>query len=932
MGMRATAREDVLSALDRLAIELTERGGRGAALQRVVDVARSLSGADAAGVWEAGQQGLSLVAGSGLPISEPLYAGVGIVGACAKLLKTVVAPNTDSFPAGDALAAGGFAAGIAVPLVYEAELLGVLAGFFTAEQSAEPDAERAFELFAAGAAGVLYARQASVDNEDLAAGLTHERERLRQLQRAVRGMLEQPDTHANLLQITEALQSLGWGGVTLALYDDQQAIAARLVAGLEQMAAGAPDREIVPDAVWERYLAGELEDCRTSGVYFVPSGGEGSTWQPDDVVFAPLRFGQRSPIGAIRVQDPADGLRPSPEALRALDILASQAAYVLENGRLLDEAARAADALAEQVDELSMMHRADRELSAHLNMDRIMTLTMDWALRRTRADTGLLALMADDRSGLVPFITMGYLDQAVSKFDQSSPWPLTLGAVGEAARTGQTIVRRDLPLDDEQAHLVPGARVQIAVPLLMRGEILGVIMLASGDPETFENADISFLERLAPRAAVALDNARLFRQSEQLADDMAVLYSASRTITSTLDRDEVLQHIAQSMAVALECSSALILDYQAETQDAQVLTVYRVGTARDAHEALPTPGHVFRLDQLPQVLESIAHQRPLILRAADPGTPNAELLWLQQRRIQAAVLIPLVAQGELIGVALVIEGRRDRGFTSDEVFKAQTLASQASVALRQSLLFNEVLALEKVKSEMIRMASHDLRNPLNNILGYIELLNMTLDPARQSPEIQEYLGSLRRSAKTMQSLIDDLLTLERVESERASEWQEFDLSGLVYEVAEAEQTGAFLRNVTLVLEREEDTALVFGSMTQLRQAIANLIGNAVKYTPDGGRVEVRFTREDQRLRFAVQDTGYGISPERQARLFERFYRAREPGTDHIPGTGLGLSLVKTVIERHGGQVWFESEAGVGSTFGFWLPAAQPSGVQGVTLK
>ena len=702
--------------------------------------------------------------------------------------------------------------------------------------------------------------------------------------------------------------------------------------GLEQTADGAPDRGVVPDPVWERYLAGELEDCRTSGVYFVPSDGEGSAWQPGDVVFAPLRFGQSSPVGAIRVQEPADGLRPSSEALYALDILASQAAYVLENARLLDEAARAADALAEQVDELSMMHRADRELGAHLDMDRIMTLTMDWALRRTRADTGLLALMADDRSGLVPFITMGYLDQAVSKFDQSNPWPLTLGAVGEAARTGETIVRRDFPLDDEQAHLMPGARAQIAVPLSMRGEILGVIMLASGDPETFEDADVSFLERLARRAAVALDNARLFRQSEQLADDMAVLYSASRTITSTLDRDEVLQHIAQSMAVALECSSALILDYHAETQDAQVLTVYRVGTARDAHEALPTPGHVFRLDQLPQVLESIASQRPLILRAADPGTPNAELTWLQQRRIQAAVMIPLVAQGELIGVALVIEGRRDRGFTSNEVFKAQTLASQASVALRQSLLFNEVLELEKVKSEMIRMASHDLRNPLNNILGYIELLDMTFDPARQSPEIQEYLGSLRRSAKTMQSLITDLLTLERVESERESEWQAFDLSGLVYEAAEAEQSGALLRNITLVLEREEDTAPVFGSMTQLRQAIANLIGNAVKYTPDGGRVEVRFTREEERLRFAVQDTGYGISPERQARLFERFYRAREPGTDHIPGTGLGLSLVKTVIERHGGQVWFESEVGVGSTFGFWLPAAQPSEVEGAALR
>ena len=115
------------------------------------------------------------------------------------------------------------------------------------------------------------------------------------------------------------------------------------------------------------------------------------------------------------------------------------------------------------------------------------------------------------------------------------------------------------------------------------------------------------------------------------------------------------------------------------------------------------------------------------------------------------------------------------------------------------------------------------------------------------------------------------------------------------------------------------TPPVRGSVTQLRQAIANLVSNAIKYTPEEGRVEVSFQVDGERLGLSVRDNGYGISPERQARVFERFYRAREPGTDHIGGTGLGLSLVKTVIERHGGQVWFTSAPGVGSTFGFWLP-------------
>jgi signal transduction histidine kinase len=285
------------------------------------------------------------------------------------------------------------------------------------------------------------------------------------------------------------------------------------------------------------------------------------------------------------------------------------------------------------------------------------------------------------------------------------------------------------------------------------------------------------------------------------------------------------------------------------------------------------------------------------------------------------VLVPLIAQGELIGLAAVVEGRRDRIITANEAFKAETLASQASVALRQSQLYSEVKELEKLKSEMIRMASHDLRNPLNNIMGYLELLATSLGQFGLTPDQEQYLGSLQRSAQLMRALLEDLLTLERIESERQGEWQPFDLGGLLVEVAEAQRSSAALKHQTLTLERPPNVPAMFGNVTQLRQAIANLVSNAIKYTPDEGRVEMRLEYEQGRLTFSVKDSGYGISPERQERIFERFYRAHEPGTEHIGGTGLGLSLVKTVIERHGGQVWFQSEPGMGSIFGFWVPAA-----------
>lgn len=880
-----------------------------------------------AALWELDDDGEHLQlrahypeAGASLPTTYTL--GQGIVGRAAARQEPQTV-NRQAWHSPDApLGELGVCGGLATPLVWEGQTFGVLAAFEhdPAREFGPADAELA--QFAARYAAVLMANERLQQRAEHAEeALYAEQRRLANLQAAVRRILEQPDVDINLIEIAEAFQAMGWQQVILAVYAGDGQVDQLITLGVHDDHREALRAGIVQSTVWELFQAGKLEQYRVGALYFIPATGPGKRWHPDDLLFAPLRLGQGRIVGLIRLGEPANGLRPLSEALRVLDILASQAAYLVENARLLDEKTRTADELVEQVEELSMIHRADRELSSHLNMEQVMTLTMDWALRRTGADTGLLALMTSDRRGLIPFTTMGYLEPDVLTSTEQHPWPLERGMMGRAASTGEILLADDMAPDDEDA-LMPGAKSQICVPLSMRGEILGVLSLMSSEAGVFGEANVSFLERLAGRAAVALDNARLFRQSEQLADDMSILYSASRAITATLERDEVLQRIAQSLAVALESSSAVILNYRRDQPEAEVLASYRVGTVRDTREILPEVKSVVSLEDFPTAGAAIAHHRTVTLRAADPTLPERERNSLEQAGIQAAIWIPLVAQEELIGVAIVNEGRHDRTFTANEVARAEALASQASVALRQSMLYYDLLQLERIKSEMIRMASHDLRNPLNNILGYLDLITMLVEQENMAPELGEYLASLRRSAHTMQSLIDDLLTLERVESERESDWTVFDLSGLVLEVVEAEYSGAQLKQQTLTYDRPPDTPPIYGSVTQLRQAISNLVGNAIKYTPEGGRIEVRVSAEADRVHLSVVDNGYGIDPNRQARLFERFYRARQPGTESIPGTGLGLSLVKTVVERHGGLVWFESQPCVGSTFGFWLPVAE----------
>lgn len=904
-------------ALQRISAEIRETQQVDKALRRAAEVLHEWLGGAVIGVWQANNDAcqLELVASSRAPlylIPARLPYSVDVLGGAAQTLEPCLVPDA-VWPPGSLSRCSV----LAVPMLWRGTLVAVLAAFDeTPGRVFGADEIQLVELLAQPSAAIIANRQMERRVQVFEQVVNDQRKRLSHVQAAIRDVLEQPDIHANLTTVVQTLQALGWQRVALALYNDAMTIEDLLAVGFSDAERPQLAERIVPEDVWRGLLAGELEDQRLNGMLYMSGGRE---WSADDFLFAPIRRGPEQIVGLIRLEDPVGGQFPAHEVLCSLDILIGQAAYIVEHARLLEERSHIADTLSEQVDELSMMHRADREVSAHLDVDRVMRLTMDWALRRTGADASLLMLVTDDRRGLVPSVMMGYIDRATLEYDEHHPMRLDETIIGAAASTGQTQVRHDLtPEDAHWLPFMPRSR-HVSVPLAMRGEVLGVLSLASDWEEAFQAQDVSFLERLARRAAVALDNARLFRQSEQLADDMAVLYSASRTITSTLEHGEVLRRIAQSLAVALECSSALLLDYKPDVPELQVLAVYRLGTAYDAQEVLPEINERLPLVDIPYVERVVESHRPLAIRAADEAIPEALRDRLKDRSIHVMLLLPLVAQDELVGLAILVEGRHDRYFVENEIFKAEMLSGQASVALRQSMLYSEVLELEKLKSEMIRMASHDLRNPLSNVMGYIELLAMNLEQFGMTPDQQQYINSMRRSATAMKVLINDLLTLERIESERQGQWQEFDLGGLIMEVVESAQSSARLKDHILTLEREPGNWAVEGNVTQIRQAVANLVDNAIKYTPESGRIEVRFWQERNRLCCEVKDTGYGISPARQKRLFERFYRAQEPGTDHIGGTGLGLSLVKIVVERHGGQVWFESEPGQGSTFGLWLP-------------
>ncbi|PJF30987.1 MAG: hypothetical protein CUN51_05775 [Candidatus Thermofonsia Clade 1 bacterium] len=587
--------------------------------------------------------------------------------------------------------------------------------------------------------------------------------------------------------------------------------------------------------------------------------------------------------------------------------------------------------LAEQLEELKMFQRVDRELGATLDFDNVLMLTMDWALRRTGAAAGMFVTFNDQDNSLKPLVALGYsLDDALERV-----WQLEESIIGRAIRTRLSQHVTDLAADPDHRshHALAETRSAIAVPIELRGKVIGVIWLEGEAPDTFTTADIAFVGRLAQRAAIALDHARLYREAARQADEMASLYTASRMISASLERPQVLAIAAQSLATTLRVSLVVMADYRKLQDEIELVHAYRLATARLAMSVLPQVGSSFATESLPEVRHVIQTQRSSGYGVHSRLLSERLRDFMIAHGAHALLIIPLATaptaanaqEIEVVGVALAMEQRHDRHFSEEDCALAEALGSQIASALRQARLYAEVRELESIKTHMIRMASHDLRNPLNVAMNYFDMFTETLDVSSFSERQKHYVERVRKAHQTMDTLIKDLLTLERVESEREALWQVVDFNALVSAEVEVQRAAAELKKHTLTLQLPASTLHVRGSATQLRQAISNLISNAIKYTPDGGLIQVRLTAKERRLLFEVQDNGYGISKERQERLFSSFYRAREPGTDHISGTGLGLSLVRTVIERHGGKVWMNSEAGIGSIFSFWLPLAQTVG-------
>lgn len=439
---------------------------------------------------------------------------------------------------------------------------------------------------------------------------------------------------------------------------------------------------------------------------------------------------------------------------------------------------------------------------------------------------------------------------------------LDSGLAGWVAREGQGIIVPDTETEENRDLLdetISGVRSALAVPFIYNKDMMAVLTLYHPKPAHFTDSHLKLVQIVTNQTAVAVHNARL-----------------ENHVRSRQRQFEAVFHAIDSMMLVLDTRGRVLMMNAAV---ARFLTL----SESNSYEGL-------NLRDLAQNDTTFDFVQQVI------DNPGHESHWVFKARSE----------------------RQKRDFDGLMSTWENDLQGQSGYVVMLHDV-TTMLELDRFKNDMLRMASHDLKTPLSLIAGYCAIMDM--DIPEDMTGVRQHLTNVQKTIERMNNLLDDLLRFQKIQTSPLELHEHLQVKPLLNTVLEHSKDIATRKKHRLATEFYDLPEGIIADPVMLREAMENLVNNAIKYTPDGGRITVRAFGRDNRFHFVVEDNGIGLGPEHMPRLFTSFYRAKQPGAERIEGTGVGLSLVKAVVERHQGNVWVESQPGKGSKFGFWLPLA-----------
>ena len=645
------------------------------------------------------------------------------------------------------------------------------------------------------------------------------------------------------------------------------------------------------------------------------------TEAPKSLVFVPLISGNEV-NGFISLQDIEHANAFSPFDISLLTTVAGSLSVALENVHLFNESQRLLEETRQHAQELTIINSVQEGLVKRLDLQGIIDMIGKKISDIFKADTIQLVMydVETDWSSNIYYVDCGLR----TEFPDGPIFRPSLGAVivdtlkplhinnySESEALGAVrVASKDEEVDKNESYL--------GVPILSEEKAIGLISVQSYQKNVFTKSDQRLLQTLANSMSMALENARLFDETQRLlkeTEDRAAELSAVNTVSSALaselDVDALINLVGEQTRTIFNADVAYVALLDEDTK-----TIHFPFTIGDSLKTLP-----YGKGLTSKVLQT---QKPLLLND-DNSRQALEIKGkIIGKRSMSYLGVPIMVSSKAVGVLSVQSTTHENRFNQDDVRLLTTIASHVSTALQNAQLFTEARQARAdaehanhTKSAFLANMSHELRTPLNAITGFTRIVKRKAEgvlPEKQSENLDKVLVS----ADHLLSLINTVLDIAKIEAGR----MEVIPSNFQFNTFMELCCNTFqpLIKPTVVLEKKvgENITSIFSDQDKIRQIVFNLMSNAAKFT-DQGRIVLTASRDEDNLRISVSDTGIGISPEALPQIFSEFRQADSSTTRQYGGTGLGLSISRNLAQLLGGDLTVESELSKGSTFTLVTP-------------